>query len=277
MAKKLTANQQQYKQQIKRIRSALSKLKSQGYDVSDLYDKYSNDLPKRVTSKLISELKSIKPKDLKTYIEQQDNKIQYTPQEMPETVIIDTPDTYISESQFETEQKDTIEEVPITHYEIDSNAGVVNEVTETGQVISQSELLIEETDESILYVNAETGEVLSIEPKTFFNTPDLSDMAIEYLRDMGNNFSPQVSQVFQKVIDYLIETKGGANVADAFGQVISNNPNISERISNAKEKYGAMRELFGELAEQLDLPKDMREEMRDILTRESMTDLEDMD
>ena len=48
MAKRLTDNQKEYLKQIKRIRKALSKLRTQGYDVSELAKKYTKDLPNRI-------------------------------------------------------------------------------------------------------------------------------------------------------------------------------------------------------------------------------------
>ena len=66
MAKRLTDNQKEYQKQIKRIRKALSKLRTQGYDVSELAKKYTKDLPNRITKKKLTELQNIKPSNLKT-------------------------------------------------------------------------------------------------------------------------------------------------------------------------------------------------------------------
>ena len=75
MAKRLTPNQQEYLKQIKRIRKALSKLRSQGYDVSELAEKYTKDLPNRITKKKLQELKELKPSALK----KQANYIGFVP------------------------------------------------------------------------------------------------------------------------------------------------------------------------------------------------------
>ena len=126
-----------------------------------------------------------------------------------------------------------------------------------------------------MFINADTGEIIKEEPKDFYNTPDLTDMAIEYMRDLANGFSPSVSQAFQKVIDYMIDNYGAAAVADAFGTTMNEHPDLAEKISNAKERYKGMHQLIGDIAEILDMPQDMREEMRDIITRDSMSDMEE--
>lgn len=63
--KRLTTNQQQYLKQVRRIRSSLSTLRKQGYDVSDLATKYTTDLPNRVTAKTLRDLSDINIRKLR--------------------------------------------------------------------------------------------------------------------------------------------------------------------------------------------------------------------
>lgn len=67
MAKKLTKLQREYKRQIYRLNSVINKLNKQGYTIQ----KYSTALPKRVTKKQISEIKSIKPTIIKRRVAKQ--------------------------------------------------------------------------------------------------------------------------------------------------------------------------------------------------------------
>lgn len=312
MARKLTANQQEYKHQIKRIRSAISKLKHKGYDVSALYAQYSTELPKRVTKQLISQLKTIKPRQLEEYLytagikrsDIQVEEIMPTPVEETQSLetaeqssfdygssdydypsldyysddstdeytdnLTDLPNTFVDDTP---SYEETVEEV--VDNVVDVEAGKVYGISESGTIIEESDLLIDETDETIMFINADTGEIIKEEPKDFYNTPDLTDMAIEYMRDLANGFSPSVSQAFQKVIDYMIDNYGAAAVADAFGTTMNEHPDLAEKISNAKERYKGMHQLIGDIAEILDMPQDMREEMRDIITRDSMSDMEE--
>ena len=63
--KKLTPNQQQYLKEIRRIRSNLSKLRRQGYDVSELANRYTTKLPSRVTKKQLTELHELSARKIR--------------------------------------------------------------------------------------------------------------------------------------------------------------------------------------------------------------------
>lgn len=310
MAKKLTANQKQYKSQIKRIRRNLTKMKQEGYDVDELLDKYTYaDMPKRVTSSRISELKQLTAPVLRTKAEKNINISNIDSYEAPETesfmpkptvepepptdtytdTVIEQPDgtdeftdydftpdyTTDDTSEYQYEDYEVEDYEPTLTQEVDKVNGQIIERDEFGTIHNTYELAIEETDDTILYINAETGEIISEEPKDFYNTPDLSDMTVEYFRDLVSGFSPQVSSQLNDLIDKLIDKIGAASLADAFSKTIDNHPNISERLANAKEKYGAVRELFGEIAENLDMSDELRDEIRDSLVRDSMSDMEE--
>lgn len=63
--KKLTPNQQQYLKEIRRIRSNLSKLRREGYDVSELAERYTTKLPSRVTKKQLTELHELSARKIR--------------------------------------------------------------------------------------------------------------------------------------------------------------------------------------------------------------------
>lgn len=63
MAKRVSAIRQAYQKEYRRIDRALLKIRSQGYDISDL--KLPDKEPKRVTKKALEELQSITPKKLR--------------------------------------------------------------------------------------------------------------------------------------------------------------------------------------------------------------------
>lgn len=319
--KKLTPNQQAYKQQIKRIRSNLSKLKKLGYDVKELYDKYAYDLPSRVTKGILNTLKKVTPNKLRDIVYRQTHNyatvdltdIMPKPVETEETqefkpaITHDTTPTMSIEeaekdalqsadtwgygtfedtSEFQANDKinEEIESISedevdlentVVEYQVDIEHGKVLGINWSGVVVEEHDLLVEETDDTVMYIDYDTGEIIKTEPRSYYNSPDMTEVAIEYLRDICLNFSPQVAAPLQEAIDYLLENYSPADVADAFGQTINGNPNMLERLSNAKEKYNAVLEMFGELAERLDIPSGVRERLREILTRVSMSDMEE--
>ena len=309
--KKLSVNQAEYKKQIKRIRTNLSKLRKQGYDVSALANKYTPQHPKRITSKLLQELKSITPKKLLReakaqgfygYTAPKGTKLNAPVSTYTEPIPIKKSGTRIvpeksfgtfmeappqvepfaefMEEPTEEVQTETIEEVPIEAndesplYDLDKGEAYTYNNDGTVDI---SPLYIEEDDitDTISYINGDTGEVLNTLPRTVTSSPDLSNMAIEFLRDIANGFSSQLSTNFNNAINQMIADRGEQAVADAFTQSLNNHPNMMERLSNVKEKYKAARELFGEIIEILDVPIKVKDLMRNEITRDSMADIED--
>ena len=181
-----------------------------------------------------------------------------------------SPEFYFDPNeQYET---DTEEELPT----YDVNKGEAYEYQADGTV-EVHPLYIEENDynDTVTYIDGETGEILDVQPRTISTTPDLSEMAIEELRMIANGFSDTFSKNFNDAIDKMIQQKGIQSVAEAFIQSLENHPNMLERLSNVKEKYHAVRELFGEMIEKLDMDIKVRDLMRNEITRDSMADMED--
>lgn len=301
MARRYTPNQLEYRKQIKRIRKALSTLRKQGYDVSQLAEKYTLDLPNRVTQKMLRELRETKPKDLK----QQAQFVGYYPKKgtplsvSPETYAQE-PVTYLPtlppsslqlepeiETLFETaiEQPEepidltpdyTGEPIELPFYE---DEGETYEETPDTEEIEETDdeepsIQVIETDTEVLYVDGETGEIIDRVTRMDTEPLDLSEQAIEYLRDLARRFNPTFEQQINNVIDQMITEKGMQAVADAFTETINERPSLLQLLASPQEHYNAMRAIISDICERLDIDDKSREIFRDIATRESMSDME---
>ena len=319
--KKLTPNQQLYQKEVKRIRRNLSKLRSQGYDVSELAKKYNSKLPSRVTSKMLKELHNITPKKLKlelnqteairwtTYAPKKGSKLE-TPFEewrlKPEYSYLDSDNyryerdkedilsdvlksadrwgysDYAEETipDFEPEETytepDEQEEEHFTQKVVDEEKGKVYTIdVETGEIIEEADLYIEEDEEgNELYINGDTGDIVGINKFAKYNIPDMNDYAMEMLYDIVNQFPLNYQQPMRNALDKMIEQKGLSAVADAFTQTMSNRPNMLDKLSNAREKYNEAVALLEEMADILDVPINLKQDIKDYVYRESMADIE---
>ena len=321
MAKsKLTSNQQEYLKQVKRIRRSLAKLRKQGFDVSDLSEQYTTQLPKRVTKKALEELQSITPKKLRkdlTFIgakplPQKHYPLSTKPSEYaykphptltpseealfikppvvaprdygipiplpptPETEVIDLTNIIDTEAITQEQPNIIAQETEDEILYIDTDTG---EIVDRRPIERESEppVTVEETEDEILYIDTETGEILRTitKVKGVEDVPDLSSMAIEYLRDIANQFSPKISLPLNKYIDDMIKQFGEQKVADAFTEAINDRPSLLQMLGSVNTKYYAIKILAGELSERLNFDIDTREMFRDEVTRESMSDMED--
>ena len=314
MAKRYTPNQLEYLKQIRRIRKALSALRRQGYDVSELAHKYTNELPKRVTEKTIEKLKATKPKDLKkeaTYIgftPKKSTPLQVKPTDYnADTVTYLPPSTQpLAPSSFIlTPQEETLFEQPVvkeedittpteppyqepteyipeieTEYETypEEYEEVYNEeyIPEEPVVPEEPQIDIIETDTEVIYVDTTTGEIIDrVTRIDKSDVIDLSEIAIENLRELASHFSPQVSENINNIIDKMIQQKGTKAVADAFTEQTQERPSLLQLLSSAYTKYKAMALIVSDLCERLEIPDMSREIMRDIVTRESMSDMDE--
>ena len=78
----------------------------------------------------------------------------------------------------------------------------------------------------------------------------------------------------RNALDKMIEQKGLSAVADAFTQTMNNRPNMLDKLSNAREKYNEAVALLEEMADILDVPINIKQEIKDYVYRESMADIE---
>ena len=312
MAKRLTDNQKEYLKQIKRIRKALSKLRTQGYDVSELAKKYTKDLPNRITKKKLTELQNLKPSNLKTEatfvgmtpkkgtpltttpFNYQTETITYIPSPTPLTPeLIETSITSQEESLFREPIQQEDEYIPQIEPDYDFYSNISEEERETFEGYleeeefnqapyeeqeeepeAEPEIMTIDNGKEILWINTLTGEIVDRVTKLDDEPIDLSEIAIESLRELGNSFHPIVAESLNKVIDKMIAEKGTKAVADAFTSVTQDRPSLLQMLSSPSVKYDAIQAIVSELCERLEIDDLSKEILRDYITRESMSDMD---
>ena len=336
--KKLTPNQQQYLKEIRRIRSNLSKLRREGYDVSELANRYTTKLPSRVTKKQLTELHELSARKIRkelhdkfygmqppkrtrlnapisTYTEDITIKpvgTSYIPQDritslklpkspsdpyhFKEITIEENPMQSImgefaptstgyvfppdfmeipSDTPEETEEPEQ-EEPHLTQQIVDLDKGKVLTIDiDTGEILEEADLYIEENElGEEVYINGDTGDIVGINKFAKYNIPDMNDYAMEMLYDIVNQFPLNYQQPMRNALDKMIEQKGLSAVADAFTQTMNNRPNMLDKLSNAREKYNEAVALLEEMADILDVPINIKQDIKDYVYRESMADIE---
>lgn len=336
--RKLTPNQQQYLKEIRRIRTNLSKLRREGYDVSDLAQRYTAKLPSRVTKKQLTELHELSARKIRkevhnkfygmqppkrtrlnapvsTYTEEisikpvgasfiPEDRIttlkvpkspsdpyhfkEITIEEHPMQSIMGEfaptstgyefpPDFMEIPSDTGEEPEEPEQEEPhITQQIVDLDKGKVITVdVDTGEIVEEADLYIEENElGEEVYINGDTGDIVGINKFAKYNIPDMNDYAMEMLYDIVNQFPLNYQQPMRNALDKMIEQKGLSAVADAFTQTMNNRPNMLDKLSNAREKYNEAVALLEEMADILDVPINLKQDIKDYVYRESMADIE---
>ena len=334
--KKLTPNQQQYLKEIRRIRTNLSKLRKQGYDISELAEKYTTTLPNRVTQKTLRDLHELTARKIRleakskyvgitpTYTTKEGKRIvtplttkpqlYAQPQEITVPVERQIPPRVPLTSQQELDAFSPFMEIPSEEPEPPTNKlpKFVQDTMKKGvKELLKNAYKIENSDGSYTYVDKVTGEIIletdgTEEPETITEEPpvqaptepyeppyeeyaeeptnytsvndeipDLSYMMIDILKDIASQFSYEISTKLHKAINEMIQQKGLKAVADAFSDTVNDKPNLLERLSNVRERYKAMEELMGEIAERIDVDIKTKDLMRHEITSKSMSDIED--
>ena len=336
--RKLTPNQQQYLKEIRRIRSNLSKLRREGYDVSELANRYTTKLPSRVTKKQLTELHELSARKIRkevhdrfygmqppkrtrlnapvsTYTEDitikpigtsyisQDRittlKIPKSPsdpyhfkeitiEEKPMQTIMgefaptstgyEFPPDFMeipSDTPEETEEPEQ-EEPHLTQQIVDLDKGKVLTIDiDTGEILEEADLYIEENElGEEIYINGDTGDVVGINKYAKYNIPDMDDYAMEMLNDIIMQFPPNYQEPMYKALNKMIEEKGLSAVADAFTQTMNNRPNMLDKLSDARERYNEAVAVLEEMADILDVPINIKQDIKDYVYRESMADIE---
>ena len=312
--RRLTPNQQLYQKEIKRIRRNLSKLRSQGYDVSELAQKYNSKLPSRVTSKMLKELHNITPKKLKlelketgakqwmTYAPKRGSRLE-TPSEKwklkPEFEYLDSDnyrferdkdllrDTlfgdYAEETipDFEPEETYTEPEEPeeerLTQKVVDEEKGKVYTIdVETGEIIEEAELYIEEDEEGTLhYIDGDTGDEVGTKQFAQYNIPEMDREAFETFRQMVSAFPARYRDPMLKALDKMIGEQGLQAVASAFMKSVQGRPNVLEKLMMYGERYKEAEAIIEDIANILDIPTTLKQDIRDYVYREQMSDIEE--
>ena len=311
--KKLTRNQALYQKEIKRIRTNLSKLRRQGYDVSELASRYTSKLPNRVTSKMLSELHNITPKKLK--LELQDKYVAYTPK--PRTPLTTKPEEYKSvyapssfpqlpiksdyqyipplptgfmdlptvlpdEETFE-ETPDSIETEPeepeeerLTQRVVDEEKGKVYTIDiETGEIIDEADLYIEEDEEGTLhYIDGDTGDEVGRKEYAQYDIPTMDREAYENFEMIINSFPMHYAKPMMDALNKMINERGFQAVASALTTSMLGRPNVLEKLTTVGERYEEARSIIEEVADILDVPINLKEEIKDYVYREQRSDIE---
>ena len=311
-----------YQKEIKRIRRNLSKLRSEGYDVSELAQKYNTKLPSRVTTKLLKELHNITPKKLKleltqseaikwtTYAPKRGSRLE-TPFEQwklkPEYSYLDTDDySYERDKEdilsdvlksadkwgftdsyeetipdFEPEETytepDEQEEERLTQKVIDEEKGKVYTIdAETGEILEESELYIEEDEEGTLhYIDGDTGDEVGTKQYAQYNIPEMDREAFETFRQMVSAFPARYRDPMLKALDKMIAEQGLQSVASAFMQSVQGRPNVLEKLMMYGERYKEAEAIIEDIANILDIPTTLKQDIRDYVYREQMSDIEE--
>lgn len=199
------------------------------------------------------------------------------------TEFMDLPSILSDEETFEetsesieTEPEETPEEQHLTQQIVDLDKGKVLTVDiDTGEILEEADLYIEEDEEgNEIYINGDTGDTVGINKFAKYNIPDMNDYAMEMLYDIVNQFPLNYQQPMRNALDKMIEQKGLSAVADAFTQTMNNRPNMLDKLSNAREKYNEAVALLEEMADILDVPINLKQDIKDYVYRESMADIE---
>ena len=204
MAKKLTANQQEYKKQIKRIKAALSKEEKKGYDVSEIRQQIDS-APNRITKKYIESLKDITPKYIRTHS-------QFT--EIPEQEVQDNNDTQYSAYTVDPYHKGGKE---YTIY--DQDGDIVSKIVPVYEPVQTDA----DKRELVGYVDISTGELfestkaveqnlqadnLEEQITPLVSIPDLTEYAINAIYDQTADLDNAVNNVLHNIFDAVRERTG---------------------------------------------------------------------
>lgn len=214
---------------------------------------------------------TFKPKSDFTYIPPVPTSFMDLPSILP-----DLTDETAEETIPDEQSEETSEEQHLTQQIVDLDKGKVITVDiDTGEIIEEADLYIEEDEEgNEIYINGDTGDIVGINKFAKYNIPDMNDYAMEMLYDIVNQFPLNYQQPMRNALDKMIEQKGLSAVADAFTQTMNNRPNMLDKLSNAREKYNEAVALLEEMADILDVPINLKQDIKDYVYRESMADIE---
>ena len=337
--KKLTPNQQQYVKEIRRIRTNLSKLRREGYDVSDLAERYTTKLPSRVTKKQLTELHDLTARKIRkevhnkfygmqppkrtrlnapvsTYTEEisikpvgasfipEDRittlKVPKSPSDpyhfkeitieehpmqsimgefAPTTTGYEFPPDFMeipSDTPEETEEPEQ-EEPHLTQQIVDLDKGKVLTVDiDTGEIIDEADLYIEEDEEGTLhYIDGDTGDEVGTKQFAQYNIPEMDKESFETFRQMVSAFPARYRDPMLKALDKMVSEQGLQAVASAFMKSVQGRPNVLEKLMMYGERYKEAEAIIEDIANILDIPTTLKQDIRDYVYREQMSDIEE--
>ena len=262
---------------------------------------------------MLSELHNITPKKLK--LELQDKYVAYTPKPRtplttkPEeyksvyapssfpqlpiksdyqyipplpTGFMDLPTVLPDEETFE-ETPDSIETEPeepeeerLTQRVVDEEKGKVYTIDiETGEIIDEADLYIEEDEEGTLhYIDGDTGDEVGRKEYAQYDIPTMDREAYENFEMIINSFPMHYAKPMMDALNKMINERGFQAVASALTTSMLGRPNVLEKLTTVGERYEEARSIIEEVADILDVPINLKEEIKDYVYREQMSDIE---
>ena len=334
--KKLTPNQQQYLKEIRRIRSNLSKLRREGYDVSELANRYTTKLPSRVTKKQLTELHELSARKIRkevhdkfygmqppkrtrlnapisTYTEDITIKpvgTSYIPQDRitslklpkspsdpyhfkeitieekpmqsimgefaPASTGYEFPPDFMEIPSDTPEEPEEPETERLTQKVVDEEKGKVYTIDiETGEIIDEADLYIEEDEEGTLhYIDGDTGDEVGRKEYAQYDIPTMDREAYENFEMIINSFPMHYAKPMMDALNKMINERGFQAVASALTTSMLGRPNVLEKLTTVGERYEEARSIIEEVADILDVPINLKEEIKDYVYREQMSDIE---
>lgn len=180
----------------------------------------------------------------------------------------ETPDS------IETEPEEVQTEEREVEYVFDEEKGIGYTVDkETGEIIDEEELNAIIDDEGFQhYFGMETGTYYGQGENVFI--PDMDSVAFDTFYSTIGGFPFPYRDVLKRALDKMIEEKGMQAVAEAFMKSTNGRPNVLEKLMTYGERYNEALAICEEIADILDMPMNLKSEIKDYVYRESMSDIE---
>ena len=181
--------------------------------------------------------------------------------EEPEPVVTD--DTFV-DTYVEPSPEEIIDEEPHETYpSIEDNEVVYRDVI-TGEEVDRAPLAIDTTDNTVYYLNAETGEVIKEEQNLWdYQGYDATELAMHNLRSIVNAFPASIANHFNELLDRMITQHGVNAVGNAIQTwELDNGQSILEALQAAPNAYEELVNIFSELVEKLPFTDEEKEQLR---------------
>lgn len=152
--------------------------------------------------------------------------------------------------------------------QIDEERGVVQYVDlETGEILEESPLGVTISEDTITYYDAMTGEIINEIPN-LQGLPDYdaTAYAIDYLRSLFDKFSYQTKDIFNQMLDKMIEMAGTQEVANAFlTKSEKSGRTLIEDIEDSGHDYEEISHIFGRAIENMPFSEEDKDAIRNEL------------
>lgn len=185
----------------------------------------------------------------------------------------ETPDS------IETEPEETYtepEQERITHQVVDEEKGKVYTIdTETGEIIDEADLYIEEDETGTMhYINGDTGDEVGRKEYAQYDKPSMEREVYETFERIIMSFPGQYAVPMMNALNKMITERGLESVAHELTNSMMGRPNVLEKLMTVGERYEEARSIIEEVADILDVPTNLKEELKDYVYREQMSDIE---